>query len=69
MDFKKYESFDGVVKYPYAGRTPEGEWLAGTIPLEFLQEHFGHCETLDECITSTESESLRLLFGYLKLQQ
>ena len=54
---------------PYAARTESGEWVEGTISGDFLQQHYGHCKDLDECINATESEGLKLFFEYLKTQQ
>ena len=60
---------DGNVRNPYAGRTSDGDWIDGYVSVEFLQEHFGHFESLEECIQATESEGLKLFFEYLKAQQ
>ncbi len=65
MDFKKY-AIEGEITNPYAGKTEAGEWLQGTVPVDFVQEHFGQFDTLDECIEATESEGLKLFFAYLK---
>ena len=54
---------------PFGGISDSGEWLEGHISVDYLQEHFGHCETLDECIASTNSEGLKLFFEHLKAQQ
>lgn len=72
MDFIKYADEYGEIPNPYAGKLDTGrgtEWVDGTISAEFLQEHFGHCETLDECIASTNSEGLKRFFEHLKAQQ
>lgn len=69
MDFTKYATSEGEIINPFAGKAESGDWLEGTISLGWLQEHFGYCETLDECIANTESEGLKLFFEYLKAQQ
>ena len=69
MNFSDFEQVDeGQIYNPYAGKAEDG-WLAGTTSSTFLQEYFGHCKTLDECIEATESEGLKLFFEYLKTQQ
>ncbi len=69
MDFAKYINEYGDIVNPYAGKTENGNWLEGTISVEWLQEHFGLYQTLDECIQATDSEGLKLFFEYLKTQQ
>ena len=70
MDFKKFaEQQSEDIINPYAAKTSTGEWIEGVISIDFLQEHFGHFESLEECIQATESEGLKLFFEYLKAQQ
>ena len=69
MNFAKFEQVEqGHIYNPYAGKINE-TWMEGTISVDFLQENFGDCKTLDECIESTDSEGLKLFFEYLKAQQ
>lgn len=58
-------SGNGDAYMPYAGKTSEGEWLEGTISIEFLQENFGNLATANEMKAATESEGLRLYFDWL----
>lgn len=69
MDWHHWESQQepGNIGNPYAGQAGDGNWIEGTTSIDFLQEHFGHCETLDECIAATDSERLKLFFKHLKL--
>jgi len=53
---------------PYAGQTPEGEWIAGTISIPFLQQHFGQYNTASEMKAATQSEGLKLYFDWLVQQ-
>ena len=67
MDFIILGDTDGNINNPYAGKRGEN-WVEGTVSAEYLQEHYGTCEDLDECILTTESEGLKLFFEYLKTQ-
>ena len=69
MDFTKYATPEGEIINPFAGKMESGDWLEGTISVEWLQEHFGLYQTLDECIQATDSEGLKLFFEHLKTQQ
>ncbi len=66
MDFSVILPKSDEAPMPYAGKTADGKWLEGTISVTFLQETFGHCATLDECIAATDSEGLKLFFEDLK---
>ncbi len=68
MDFTQYADKWGNITNPYAGQLTPGEWSEGTVSVAFLQEHFGHCQSLDDCVTSTESDGLKLFFEHLKTQ-
>ena len=50
---------------PYAAYTPDGEWLPGFISVEFLQANFGQHTTASEMQAATDSEGLKLFFGWL----
>lgn len=50
---------------PFAGKTDSGEWIEGYVSVSFLQEHFGHLSTATEMQAATESEGLKLYFGWL----
>lgn len=67
MDF--YEVLQEVEKgeayNPYAGKTESGEWIEGTISIDFLNENFGQFTTTAEMIYATESEGLKLYFTWL----
>lgn len=60
------EVHEGQALNPFAGKTESGEWIEGTISIDFLNEHFGHLETADEMINATESEGLKLYFAWLR---
>ena len=66
MDFSVYGD---LIHHPFAGKTADGGWLDGTISADWLNDHSGQYETLDECIQATDSEGLKLFFEYLKTQQ
>jgi len=68
MEFNVFENTEGDIFNPYAGKH-DGGWVGGSTSIEWLNEHFGHCKSLNECIASTESEGLKLFFEYLKTQQ
>lgn len=53
---------------PYAGKDANGNWLSGTIDIDFLQQQFGHLSTALEMQAATDSEGLRLYFGWLAEQ-
>ena len=59
------EVFEGQTYNPYAGKI-NGEWVEGTISIDFLNDHFGHLKSAEEMKNATESEGLKLYFGYLK---
>ena len=50
---------------PYAGRRADGVWLAGTVSIQFLKDHFGDCTKASEMKAATESEGLKRFFDYL----
>lgn len=60
--------FEGIYISRYAGKTDGGEWVEGEFTAEWLNEHFGHCRDLNECIANTESEGLKLFFEHLNTQ-
>ena len=60
------EKEEGYAHNPYAGKRQDGTWLAGSISLDFLNEHFSHLKTTEEMINATESEGLKLYFAWLK---
>lgn len=68
MDFLVYAGEEGKIVNP-CGAKFDGKWLTGTIDVSWLREHFGYCESLDECIQATESEGLKLFFEHLKAQR
>ena len=68
MDFLVYADEGGKIVNPYAAKF-DGKWLAGTIDVSWLCEHFGQYKTLDDCIQATDSEGLKLFFEHLKTQQ
>lgn len=59
------EMEEGQSLNPFAGRV-DGDWVEGTISIDFLSEHFGHLETAEEMKKATESEGLKLYFDWLK---
>ena len=69
MNFSTYVDEFGDIVNPYAGKTSDGQWIEGTTDSEFLNNHFGKHETLDECTEATESEGLKLFLEHLKATQ
>lgn len=64
-----FSSFGEVeLKYPYARKSVEGEWVEGTISPKWLQNKFGQYSTAEEMKNATESEGLKLYFDWLKQQ-
>ena len=64
-----WDAYDDELLNPYAGYdSKKEEWIQGWVAKEFLEEHFGHCQSLDDCIQTTESAELRLFFEHLKAQ-
>ena len=73
MDFYKLlnhskKNGEGDTFNPYAAKTKQGSWIDGTISIEFLNKYFSQYETAEEMIDATESEGLKLYFGWLKEQ-
>ena len=68
MNFSILENVDGWAFNPYAGKDENGNWIEGTISIDFLNEHFGQYETAQEMIDATESEGLKLFFAWLRDQ-
>lgn len=70
MDFYQIleEIEPGQAYNPYAAKTEEGEWLEGTVSIDFLNQRFGQYNTADEMIAVTESEGLKLFFAWIKEQ-
>lgn len=69
MDFYKVLSQtenEGETINPFAGKTSDGEWIEGTISIDFLNEHFSQYTTAEEMINATESEGLKLYFAWLR---
>ena len=68
MDFKNLvrDEGDDFILTPFAGKTKEGDWVEGTISINYLNVNFGHLETAEGMINATESEGLKLYFQYLK---
>ena len=71
MDFKNILQeypFEGTGEAynPYAGKTQNGEWIEGTISIDFLNEHFSQYSTAQEMIDATESEGLKKFFAWLR---
>lgn len=53
---------------PYASKNKEGDWDSGLISIEFLNKHFSKYSTVDEMISATDSEGLKLYFDWLREQ-
>jgi len=53
---------------PYAARDIVGNWIEGTISIDFLNAYFGQYTTAAEMIAATESEGLKLFFSWLRDQ-
>lgn len=64
-DFQEVLGEAADAKNPFAGRANNGDWLEGFVSVPFLQEHFGHLSTATEMQAATESEGLKLYFGWL----
>jgi hypothetical protein len=58
---------DGQTNTPFAGMI-DGQWVGGTMDVEFLQDNFGQYSTAQEMIDATGSAGLKLFFGWLKDQ-
>ena len=61
------KNHEGEAINPYAVQI-DGEWIEGTISIEFLNKHFGQYETAEEMKNATNSEGLKLYFDWLKKQ-
>ena len=61
MDFMEIleDIIDGQTVNPYAGKS-NGEWVEGSISVDFLNKHFSQYSTAEEMQNATESESLTL---------
>lgn len=57
---------EGQAYNPFAGKTEDGEWLEGTVSIEFLNTLFSQYSTAAQMIAATTSEGLKLFFGWLK---
>lgn len=68
MDFYSIlqEVEPGYAENPYAARDEEGNWYAGLISIDFLNQHFGQYSTAQEMIDATASEGLKLYFAWLR---
>lgn len=60
------EEGHGQAHNPYAAKTQDGEWLEGTISIDFLNAHFGQYATTQAMIDATENEGLKLFFAWLR---
>jgi len=67
MDFYNIleEVYEGYAVNPYAAKI-DGEWVEGTISIDFLNQHFSQYSTAEEMINATESEGLKLYFAWLR---
>jgi hypothetical protein len=54
----------GQAYNPYAAKW-NGEWLEGTISIDFLDDNFGQYGTANEMKNATSSEGLKSYFDYL----
>ena len=68
IDFTIYADEYGDIQNPCAAKVKE-TWIVGTTSANYLNTNYGQYETLDECISNTESEGLQLFFEHLKAQQ
>ena len=57
---------EGQAYNPFAAKTENGEWIEGTISIDFLNTHFGQYSTAQEMIDATESEGLKKFFAWLR---
>lgn len=59
----------GETPNPYAGKT-NGVWIEGTMSIDWLNEHFGEFDNVEDMIekAKTMSEGTVLFFEYLKEQ-
>ena len=64
-DFVAIANGHEEIPNPYAAYAPDGEWLPGYISVEFLQSNFGQYATASEMQAATDSEGLKLFFGWL----
>ena len=54
----------GMAYNPYAGEI-DGQWIDGSISIDFLNAVFGKYTTAKEMKGATTSEGLKLFFDYL----
>jgi hypothetical protein len=68
MDFttlgETYEG-SGETYTPYAGKDTEGNWIEGSISIDFLNVNFGQYSTATDMKNATTSEGLHLFFDWL----
>jgi hypothetical protein len=66
-DILKEYPFEGTGETytPYAAKTEDGQWIGGTLTIDFLQINFGQYTTATEMKEATTSEGLKLFFDYL----
>lgn len=66
MDFNTLNQiYEGQVYTPYAGKVDNGDWIEGTLSVDFLILNFGGFTTPAEMIAATDSDGLKLFFGWL----
>lgn len=68
IDFKKLLEVDefGYAYNPYAGKNKKGEFVKGGTSTDFLNDNYGHLETVEDMINATDSEGLKLFFAWLR---
>ena len=65
VDVKTDDILGDVTENPFAGRTHDGRWIPGYTRIEYLQSNFGHLDTATEMQSATDSEGLKMYFGWL----
>jgi len=67
MDFYDIleEKEEGQTVNPYASKK-DGEYVEGTTSIDYLNSNFGHLDNVEEMINSTEIESYKKYFVWLK---
>jgi hypothetical protein len=63
--FDNLDQTMGETYTPFAAKTDKGDWMPGTLSVDFLNANFGKYSTAAEMKAATESEGLKLFFDWL----
>jgi len=56
---------EGQTVNPFAGKDEQGNWIEGTVSVDFLNAVFGKYSTATEMKNATTSEGLKMFFDWL----